>query len=82
MTSSFGKCKHVYCTSSRKIHLLCAQRRVLWSPEHFGLCRLADPAARQCGGHQVCRARPSTSHPASVLLPSVLSTAVRRRHRS
>lgn len=26
MTSSFGKRKHVYCTSSRKIHLLCAQR--------------------------------------------------------
>lgn len=80
MTSSFGKRKHVYCTSSRKIHLLCAQR--CGARSTVGLCRLADPMAGQCGGHQVSRAQPSPSHPASVLLPSVLSTAVRRRHRS
>lgn len=44
MTSSFGKRKHVYCTSSRKIHLLCAQR--CGARSNLGLCWLADPHGR------------------------------------
>lgn len=56
MTSPFGRRKHVYCTSSRKIHLRCAQDCVLWSPWRSPkLCRHAGSGTGESGGCHECQ---------------------------